>query len=178
MSDHAPDLDPDAEPSIYHTLLSLYLAPPHPHEPRWEPALTLLSKHGARLPASSTLDLIPPTQPVKELESYFRGRIRTANSVMNQQRMVASLRSVVKMDTEAALLLGERTPGITDGLRKANGPGGRNRRVVINEDRHCKVCGKRFGGSAIRVYPDNSVVHYGCIDRAAGQEMRKSSRGW
>ena len=39
---------------------------------------------------------------------------------------------------------------------------GRNRKVTIDEGRHCSVCHKRFGGSAVRVYPDNSVVHYGC----------------
>lgn len=33
------------------------------------------------------------------------------------------------------------------------GNGGRNRRVVITEDRVCGVCHKRFGGSAIKVLP-------------------------
>ncbi|CAG5155446.1 uncharacterized protein ALTATR162_LOCUS3666 [Alternaria atra] len=49
----------DTELSIYHVLLSLYLQPPPPHQPNWPPALDLLSKHGARLPAATTLDLIP-----------------------------------------------------------------------------------------------------------------------
>ncbi|KAK0653221.1 Vam6/Vps39-like protein [Lasiodiplodia hormozganensis] len=147
----------DAEPSIYHTLLSLYLTPPPPHKPNWEPALSLLSKHGARLPASSTLELIPSVLPVKDLESYFCGRIRSANSVMNEERIVSQLRAVEKLEVESALLLGAGPPGVV---------GGRNRRVVIGEDRHCRVCGKRFGNSAIRVYPDGAVVHYGCFNRA------------
>jgi len=136
----------DAEPSIYHTLLSLYLAPPPPHKRALPPALDLLSKHGARLPASSTLDLIPPTLPVKDLESYFRGRIRSANSVMNEERIVARLRGVEKVAVEAELLLEKR-----------------NRSVWVTEERVCGVCHKRFGGSAIRVYPDGAVTHYGCL---------------
>ncbi|PSN61151.1 hypothetical protein BS50DRAFT_578555 [Corynespora cassiicola Philippines] len=161
----------DSEPSIYHVLLSLYLQPPPPHQPNWQPALELLSKHGARLPAATTLDLVPASLPVKELESYFRGRIRNANSVMNEERIVARLRGVEKVAVEASVLLG-------DGRVDAHGrkvPGGLNRRVVIDEDRHCAVCHKRFGGSAIRVYPDNSVVHSGCMRGSMG---KKSTGGW
>ncbi|KAF2497414.1 hypothetical protein BU16DRAFT_446586, partial [Lophium mytilinum] len=156
----APTMDPeDAEPTIYHTLLSLYLSPPPPHTPNWAPALSLLSRHGARLPASTTLDLVPQSLPVKELESYFRGRIRNANSVMNEERIVARLRGVEKVEVEAALLLGEEGK-----------IGGRNRRVLVGEERHCAVCHKRFGGAAIRVYPDGSVVHSGCLKGSVGRK--------
>ncbi|KAH7392489.1 vacuolar sorting protein 39 domain 1-domain-containing protein [Pyrenochaeta sp. MPI-SDFR-AT-0127] len=160
----------DAEPSIYHVLLALYLTPPPPNQPNWPPALDLLSKHGARLPASTTLDLIPPTLPVKDLESYFFGRIRNANSVLNEERIVAKLRGVEKVAVEAAVLLGD---GKVDKFGRSVA-GGLNRRVVIDEDRHCAVCHKRFGGSAIRVYPDNSVVHSGCLRGSMG---RRTSGG-
>ena len=142
----ATDIDPnDAPPSIYHTLLSLYLTPPPPHKPQWAPALNILAKHGARMPASSTLNLIPEILPIKELESYFRGRIRTANTLVNEGRIVAGMRSTLAFSEEAKLRLG-------DGVRGGNG--GRSRRVVITEDRVCGVCHKRFGGSAIKVMPE------------------------
>ena len=130
--------------SIYHTLLSLYLSPPPPHKAQLGPALNILAKHGARVPASSTLDLIPETLPVKDLESYFRGRVRAANTIVNEGRVVAGLRSTLAFSEEAKLRLGDDIPG---------GHGGRNRRVVITEDRVCGVCHKRFGGSAIKVLP-------------------------
>lgn len=149
----------DPLPSIYHTLLSLYLTPPAPHEPNWPPALSLLSKHGSRLPAASTLNLIPATLPVAELESYFKGRIRAANSIVNESRVVAGLRKAEVVRAQAMLLLGDGIPGEA---------GGRNRRVVVSEDRVCGVCHKRLGGSVIAVLPDNSVVHYGCLSRARG----------
>lgn len=136
----------DAEPSIYHTLLSLYLTPPPPNEPNWPPALNLLSRHGARLPASSTLSLIPASLPVADLESYFRGRIRSAVSAMREDAILAHLKGVQNTAVEAKLTLGERS-----------------RKVVVGEERLCGVCHKRFGGSAIRVYPDGTVVHYGCV---------------
>lgn len=172
---HASTSEPeDPLPSIYHTLLSLYLTPPPPHEFNWPPALDLLSKHGSRLPAASTLNLIPSTLPVAELESYFRGRIRSANSIVNESRIVAGLRKREVVEAQTTFLLGDGVPGHN---------GGRNRRVVVSEERVCGVCHKRLGGSVVTVRPDNSVVHYGCLNRAgqrssAGLEgMRKSSWG-
>jgi len=152
--------DDTSTPSIYHTLLSLYLTPPPPHKPNWPPALDLLSKHGSRLPASSTLNLIPTTLPVGELESYFRGRIRAANSIVNETRVVSGLRKSEVVSAQAELLLGDGAP---------NCRGGRNRRVVVSDDRVCGVCHKRIGRSVIAVLPDNEVVHYGCLARVGNR---------
>lgn len=153
------DTDDDQFPSIYHTLLSLYLTPPPPHKPNWPPALSLLSKHGSRLPASSTLNIIPSTLPVAELESYFRGRIRSANSIVNESRVVAGLRKSEVVSAQANLLLGDNVPG---------GKSGRNRRVIVQEERVCGACHKRLGGSVVAVLANNEVVHFGCLNRVSG----------
>ncbi|KAI1815086.1 AvaB protein [Poronia punctata] len=153
--------------SIYHTLLSLYLTPPPPHTPNLEPALALLSRHGSRLPATSSLSLIPDTLPVAKLESYFRGRMRTANSVVAESRIVESLRKTQLVNTQALLLLGDGLPG---------GQGGRNRRVVIAEERVCGVCHKRLGNSVVAVLPDNNVVHYGCLGKGRSASNTRSER--
>lgn len=150
------DRDPDSKPSIYHMLLSLYLTPPPPNKPNLEPALSLLSRHGSRLPAESTLSLIPDDLPVTELESYFRGRIRAANSVISESRIVEGLHKTQLVNTQALLLLGDGIPG---------GQNGRSRKVVISEERVCGVCHKRLGNSVVAVLPDNTVVHYGCLGR-------------
>lgn len=157
----------DSTQSIYHILLSLYLKPPSPHAVQLEPALDLLSKHGSRLPATSTLSLIPDDLPVNSLESYFRGRIRSANSLVNESRIVAGLRKAEQIAIAARLNIGDS---------EINGQGGRNRHVTITDERHCFVChkklggGMRFGGSVVAVLPDNTVVHYGCLNRALGQK--------
>ncbi|KAI5855533.1 SPX-domain-containing protein [Durotheca rogersii] len=131
--------DPDSAPSIYHMLLSLYLTPPPPNKPNLEPALELLSRHGSRLPAESTLSLIPNDIPIAELESYFRGRIRAANSVISESRIVEGLRKTQLVNAQALLLLGDGIPG---------GQSGRNRRVVIGEERGddvARVAAERSG---------------------------------
>ena len=144
----------DEQSTIYNTLLNLYLSPPPSEQQLWQPAIQLLAKHGSRLPASSTLEVIPKALPVKELEFYFRGRVRSANTVTNDGRVEAGLRKVQAVMTETALLLGEGVPR-----------GARNRKVKVDEDRMCTVCFKRLGNSVISVFPDNSVVHLGCANR-------------
>jgi hypothetical protein len=157
----------DAPPSIYHILLSLYLQPPSPHEPLLEPAIDLLSKHGSRLPATSTLGLIPDDLPVRALESYFRGRIRSVNSLVNETRIVSGLRRAEEISIAARLHLGDDVAGAQ---------GGRNRHATITDESHCTVChkklggGARVGGSVVAVLPDNSVVHYGCLNKVPGQK--------
>jgi len=133
----------DEQSSIYHVLLNLYLHPPKGEEPLFRPAIELMAKHGARLPASSTLELIPPELLVRELEFYFRGRVRHANSITNDSKVIAGLRKVDAMRVQAALLLGDGVPS-----------GGRQRKVRIHEDRVCGVCYKRLGGSVISVFPE------------------------
>ncbi|KJZ78836.1 hypothetical protein HIM_01609 [Hirsutella minnesotensis 3608] len=166
-----PAMPDDPDKSIYHTLLSLYLKPPTPHKQLLEPALDLLSKHGSRLPASSTLSLIPDTLPVRALEAYFRGRIRSVTSLVNETRILAGLRKAEGISVAARLHLGDDAAG---------GQGGRNRHVTITDERHCVVCHKklggamRIGGSVVAVLPDNTAVHYGCLTRATGQKPERA----
>lgn len=80
---------------------------------------------------------------------------------MNESRVVTGLRKTEVVSAQAELLLGE---------------GGRNRRVLVQEERVCGVCHKRLGGSVVAVLPDNSVVHYGCLGRT-GAGKRPSSGG-
>ncbi|KAJ5126369.1 hypothetical protein N7448_005674 [Penicillium atrosanguineum] len=145
----------DDKKTIYLTLLSLYLDPPHGYQPQHGPALAVLAKHGSRLPANAALGLIPAALPVQELEFYFKGRMRAANSIFNEARIVASLRKSREMQIQAQLVLGE-------GVR---GGGTRARHVTVTEERICGVCHKRLGGSVINVFPDNTVVHLGCANR-------------
>ncbi|KAI6822210.1 hypothetical protein KC340_g12875 [Hortaea werneckii] len=166
-----------ARSNIFATLLGLYLKPPHDEEKRWPQALDLLSRHGARLPASSTLDLMPDDLAVNQMQNYFQGRMRHTTSLLRTEQIVKGLESVRRANTERRCLLGE------DKFADMGVKGGRNRRVRITEEDLCKVCHKRFGASAVRVYPDNTVVHYGCAGKYSGEDGRLgrrsvSGRGW
>ncbi|KKA28335.1 hypothetical protein TD95_004921 [Thielaviopsis punctulata] len=147
--------------TIYHTLLQLYVNPPPPYKRKLPPALDLLARHGARLPAESTLSLIPDSLAVSDLEAYFRGRMRASTSLVNEARVVAGLRAAEYIGSQHRLLLGDDLPG-------AVGLAGRNRRVVVTEDKLCGVCHKRLGGSVVSVLANSTMVHYGCLGRAQG----------
>lgn len=134
----------EEENTIYLTLLSLYLSPPHGYPPQHDPAIDLLAKHGSRLPADAALKLIPDTQAVQKLEFYFKGRMRAANTVFNEARIVASLRQARDMQIQAQLALGEAVQG----------GGTRARHVTVSEERICGVCHRRLGGSVINVFPE------------------------
>ena len=156
----AQTTDPlDEKPSMYGILLNLYLNPPRDEEKRWGPAIEILARHGARLPPSSTLEMIPQDLLVKELEFYFRGRIRNANTITTESKVVAGLRKVEAVRAQAGLLLGEK---------------GRQRKVRVDDERVCPVCHKRLGGSVISVFPDNSVVHLGCQSRKLAESTARS----
>jgi hypothetical protein len=136
----------DAESrSVYHILLALYLTPPAPHKTQLDPALDLLSAHGPRLPASSTLALVPPELSVATLESYFRGRMRREAAKRNEERIVAQLRAVQLARVEEKLM------------------DEKQRSVVVTEERLCPVCHKKFSNNVpVRVEKDGRVTHYGC----------------
>lgn len=165
-----PD-DPSQPSSIYTTLLGLYLSPPPGQKANLEAALDLLSHHGSRLPALSTLSLLPTTLPIQDLESYFRFRMRAAQSLAREEAVVRALASVEKASVDAQLLVGdEEVDPVTDGVVRPPGDSikrGKNRRILIGEHKLCSICNKRFQRSLIRVYPDGRVAHYGCAGRGA-----------
>ena len=70
--------------------------------------------------------------------------MRAANTIVNEGKIVAALRRTLDDSEDAKLRLGETYAG---------GNRGRNRSVLITEERVCGVCHKRFGGSAIKVLP-------------------------
>lgn len=159
-------------PNIFAILLGLYLRPPPNETKRWPDALSLLSKHGARLPASSTLDLMPDDLPISSLHSYFLGRLRSTTTLLRADAITRQLESVRRIRAERTLLLGDQL----DSTAAVEKPQGRNRRVRIDEESHCSVCGKRITpATAIKVYPDNEAIHYGCITKSGNKKLWNGS---
>lgn len=183
----------DPNTNVYTLLLSLYLSPPrkdgapHPRQHNFPEALSLLSRHGSRLPALSTLKNLPDSLPLDSLTDYFRGRMRGAASEVRETSIVSALCGVERAAAERALLVGEEKTLDLDNLDalsfgvegKAVGASGndvskgRSRRVVLGEERMCAVCHKRFGRAALRVWPGGEVLHYGCGEPASRTLGRK-----
>ncbi|ODQ56459.1 putative vacuolar morphogenesis protein AvaB [Saitoella complicata NRRL Y-17804] len=131
-------------PSLFLTLLTLYLQPPAGESFQLNPALTLLTRQGRHLDSATAISLLPPTLPVADLHTFFRTRIRSENSALNSVRIIAALRKSSLLKTHEALI---ET---------------RNVKAVVDEERMCPSCHKRLGMSVIAVFPEGSIVHYGC----------------
>lgn len=128
---------------IYHELLTLYLSPKPPHPVQWPPALSLLAKHGARVTPDAVMSLIPTSMPLHDLKNYFRGQLR-------------DLIVTKRMSGVHTAILGDATARLEENICLGSvsaSQKGRNRRVLVSEERVCGVCYKRFGGSAIKVMP-------------------------
>ena len=151
-----PPIDPAETPSsttVFHVLLSLYLRPPPPYppEPQLANALSMLSRHCSRLEPSETLKLIPEDIKIRDLEEYFQNRIRYANSLVVENQITSQLRKGELWKNEEQLVNISR------------------RKIVIGEARVCPMCHKRLGRSIVSVFPDGSVVHYGCGQAKEGR---------
>jgi len=81
---------------------------------------------------------------------------------VNETRVVKALRQTEVVASQVRLSFGD------GGVQSGSG-GGKNRRVVISEERVCRVCHKRLARSVVAFMPDDSVVHYGCLKRAQAQ---------
>lgn len=161
--------DSDPADSIYAKLLSLYLAPPEGQDADLEAALDLLSRHGSRIPALSLLEYLPKSLSVDKVESYFRGRMRAANTVAREAVITRALYSVEKARADMRLQFGDEKddhPGKGGRVLGA----GRNRRVVIGEETMCPACDRRFGRQPVRVWPSGEVRHYACGEPRSGQD--------
>ncbi|EPS39104.1 hypothetical protein H072_7137 [Dactylellina haptotyla CBS 200.50] len=150
LSPPASDPAETTTETVYSILLTLFLTPPPGYEPQIQPALDLLSRHGARVDPLETLKLIPESIKVSDLEHYFENRIRHSNSRVNMNRVMAQLYKSEAFRWEELNF---------EAKKKA---------VIIGEERVCPVCHKRLGKSVISVFPDGQVVHYGCANRMAG----------
>lgn len=99
---HTNQLDEDTadEANAVVTLLGLYLNPPFGEDRNWPQALELLSRHGAHLPASRTLKLMPDGFALEELQEYLCRRLRNATSLSRQKLIVCKLESVRRAHAE------------------------------------------------------------------------------
>ena len=170
--------DPDTTKSIYTTLLALYLDPPQPHKRDLDSALDLLSRHGSRLPALTTLDFLPPDLSIAKLEAYFRGRMRAANTLSREEAVMRSISAVAKSGIDVELHIGEE--GYDEKGRKIKGDDlrrGQGRRVELTDERMCSACHKRFGRAAVRIWPNGEVRHYGCGEGRTLGDARAAARG-
>ncbi|KAF9223920.1 hypothetical protein BS17DRAFT_781417 [Gyrodon lividus] len=135
---------PSPTPSpIFLTLLKLYLRPTIPNPPNLlTPALSLISRHRARLDPIETLQLLPPLVSAQDVKPF----------------LVQALRAPVFDNAVVRDVNKARYEGIERKLMVLE-----SRRVKVTDSRICPQCHKRLGNSVIAVHaPRGEVTHYQC----------------
>lgn len=159
---HASDLygkNPVKGLESLHKLLDILLTPPRKGaKPNIDAALKLLASQGSRMDPAKVLNLLSDDVKISEIYPFLCSQIRNTTASANQLRLRTSLEKVYAVTVEE------------DYLET------RAQSVRVTDSRMCQICLKRLGHSVVSVFPDLTVVHYGCAN--AYQEIldRKSAR--
>lgn len=140
------DENSESSRDVYVSLLAVYMKPPPGIAPLYAPALELLNQHFSRINPAKALEMLPANVPIKQMYFYFESVLRDrAEKKRNNQVVAALLKSENLQVRERSIAA-------------------KSRSVRINEDRLCPVCNRHISGvSAIAVYPNGTVVHFGCL---------------
>jgi hypothetical protein len=159
---HASDLygkDPVKGLESLHELLDILLTPPRKGpKPNIEAALKLLSSQGSRMDPAKVLNLLSDDVKISEIYPFLCSQIRNTTATANQLRLRTSLEKVYAVSVEEEYL---ET---------------RAQSVRVTDSRMCRICLKRLGHSVVSVFPDLTVVHYGCANAYQDILDRKRAR--
>jgi len=128
---------------IFLALLKLYLRPTvQTSSNLLQPALELISRHGPRLDAVETLQLLPPLVTADDIRPFLIDSLRIP---------VFDTRVVREINKARNDHLSRRLMAL------------QSRRVKVTDSRICPQCHKRLGNSVIAVHaPRGEVTHYQC----------------
>ncbi|PPQ95740.1 hypothetical protein CVT26_015866, partial [Gymnopilus dilepis] len=132
-----------ATANVFLTLLRIYLRPTvQTPADLLQPALDLISRHGPRLDAVETLQLLPPLVTTDDIRPFLIEALRAPVFDTRVIRNVCKARN----DQVARRLVTLQS-----------------RRVKVTDSRICPQCHKRLGNSVIAVHaPHGEVTHYNC----------------
>ncbi|KDR78810.1 hypothetical protein GALMADRAFT_244386 [Galerina marginata CBS 339.88] len=128
---------------VFLTLLRIYLRPTaQTTTDLLQPALDLISRHGPRLDAVETLQLLPPLVTTDDIRTFLVDALRVPVFDTRVIRQISKARN----DQLARRLINLQA-----------------RRVKVTDSRICPQCHKRLGNSVIAVHaPRGEVTHYNC----------------
>lgn len=109
-----------------------------------EPALAIISRHGARVDAKAALELLPSLVQLSAVEAFASKALRQTCATHNEASIVSRIAKERAFQVDEQLMALHR------------------RRVKVTETRTCPRCMKRLGNSVIAVTSQGDVLHYGC----------------
>jgi hypothetical protein len=103
-------------PSIFPLLLRLYLRPRPGHPLLFDPALSLLATHAARIDPIEAFDLLPPLVSVRDVKVYLEKTLRRSGERKREGMMVKGVEKSWQEEKEWRVVeLEERRVKISEG---------------------------------------------------------------
>ncbi|XP_028393424.1 vam6/Vps39-like protein [Dendronephthya gigantea] len=142
---------------VYARLLKMYLSPPESIQgakttdlnlkPNVEAALNVLQKHYDKINPVKALELLPTTIQIQEIVPFL-------GSILEEKSCKKKTSQVLK-----SLLYAEHLQVKERRMHYQTG------KVLITDERACRVCHKKIGTSAFACYPSGEILHYYCYNR-------------
>ncbi|XP_041353642.1 vam6/Vps39-like protein [Gigantopelta aegis] len=148
--------DKEGNKDVYTYLLKMYLQPPEPSalgiapgqgvkaKPNMEAALKLLEDHAWKIETTKALELLPATTRVRDILVYLENVMEHRASQHRQDQVLKSMLYAENLQVQEQRMHYQKI------------------KVLINDEKVCRVCKKRIGDSAFARYPNGVIVHYYC----------------
>lgn len=129
-------------------LLRMYLEPSGEEGKDFKPnvavALNLLQEHRQKIAIAKALELLPPSIEVREVYAFLL-------SVLEDKEKKRKHSQVLK-----GLLFAEHLQIQEQRMHY------QARKILLTDERACRVCHKKIGNSAFVYYPTGEILHYYC----------------
>ncbi|XP_060077097.1 vam6/Vps39-like protein [Ylistrum balloti] len=141
---------------VYLDLLKMYLQPPSSSalgisagqgftpKPSMEAALRLMKEHASKIDSTKALEMLPAATKIEEILNYLESVMEHQATVRRKNQVLKSMFYAENLQVHEQIMFYHK------------------HKVVINDEKMCKVCKKRIGNSAFARYPSGMVVHYFC----------------
>lgn len=140
--------DREGSKDVYVSLLRMYLEPSGEEGKDFKPnvavALNLLQEHRQKIAIAKALELLPPSIEVREVYAFLL-------SVLEDKEKKRKHSQVLK-----GLLFAEHLQIQEQRMHY------QARKILLTDERACRVCHKKIGNSAFVYYPTGEILHYYC----------------
>eukprot|EP00698_Gefionella_okellyi_P022229 TRINITY_DN7336_c0_g1_i1.p1 TRINITY_DN7336_c0_g1~~TRINITY_DN7336_c0_g1_i1.p1 ORF type:complete len:869 (-),score=158.65 TRINITY_DN7336_c0_g1_i1:640-3246(-) len=133
--------------NVFIELLQIYLRPDSGLPLMLEPALAVLDAHARQINAAKALELIPASVSVARLARYLAQVLEYRTHTARQTMTLKSVAKATTLQAKCAVVAE------------------RGRYVTITPDVCCGLCNKRLLTSVFAVYPNQTIVHMGCMGK-------------
>nr|XP_058962546.1 vam6/Vps39-like protein [Pocillopora verrucosa] len=134
---------------VYVSLLRIYLAPPEISgkenmKPNIDEALKVLQEHHLKISTAKALELLPPSIQVREVYAFLLNVLEDKERKRKNSQVLKSLLFAEHLQVQE---------------QRMHYQGGK---ILLTDERACRVCHKKIGTSAFAYYPTGEILHYYC----------------